>query len=34
VAQTVGPRAGFGLSGAAILLCAVLTWPALADADR
>jgi MFS family permease len=34
VAQTVGPRAGFGLSGAAILVCAVLTWPALADDGR
>jgi predicted small integral membrane protein len=33
VAQTAGPRAGFGLSGAAILVCAVIAWPALADTD-
>jgi MFS family permease len=31
VAQLAGPRAGFGLSGAAITLCALLAWNALSD---
>ncbi len=34
VAQTAGPRVGFGLSGAAILACTVLAWPALADTGQ
>jgi MFS family permease len=34
VAQTAGARVGFGLSGAAILVCAVLAWPALAEPDQ
>jgi MFS family permease len=33
VAQTVGPRAGFGLSGAALVTCTLLTWGALTRGD-